>query len=227
MPLGLANDMFTSLQHLVGMLTVAVGTVLAVAFARMRTNREDLLKPRAAGAMEATRARDELRAMLSGIADAVTGQAPDGSLVYANDAALELLGYATLDELLAVPPAEIMARYEILDEHGGEFPVERLPGRRALMGEGQSEALIRFREIGTGEERWCAVKATPVVGEDGRLIMAINVMEDMTSHKRNEMAERFLSDCSRMLGSPWTWTSFFRAWPGWPCPRWPTGAPST
>jgi PAS domain S-box-containing protein len=200
-PLGLANDMFTSLQHLVGTLTVVVGSVLAVGFARLRTNREDLLSLERTARMEATRARDELRAMLSGIADAVTGQSPDGRLVYANDAALELLGYSTLDELLAAPPVEIMARYEILDENGDEFPLENLPGRRALMGEGQSEALIRFRELGTGEERWCAVKATPVEDEEGRLIMAINVMEDMTAHKRSEMGERFLSDCSRVLGS--------------------------
>ena len=200
-PLGLANGMFTSLQHVVGTITVAVGSVLAVALARLHTTRENLLRLEQTARMEATRARDELQAMLSGIADAVTGQAPDGRLVYANDAALELLGYATLDELLAVPPVEIMARYEILDESGAEFPLERLPGRRALKGEGQSEEIIRFRELGTGEERWCAVKATPVEDKDGRLIMAINVIEDMTSHKRSEMAERFLSDCSRMLGS--------------------------
>ena len=199
--LGLANDMLTSLQHLVGTLTVAVGSLLAVALARLRTHREDLLSLERTARMEATRARDELDAMLSGIADAVTGQAPDGSLIYANDAALELLGYSSLEELLAVPPAEIMARYEIFDEYGGEFPIERLPGRRALMGEGQSEAIIRFRELGTGEERWCAVKATPVTDQEGRLVMAINVIEDMTAHKRTELAERFLSECSRVLGS--------------------------
>ena len=147
-PLGLANDMFTSLQHLVGMLTVVVGSVLAVGLARLRTNREDLLSLERTARMEATRARDELRAMLSGIADAVTGQAPDGSLVYANDAALELLGYSTLDELLAVPPVDIMARYEILDENGDEFPLEtpaRPPGPHGRGAERGAHPLPRAR----------------------------------------------------------------------------------
>ena len=199
--LGLANGTFTSLDNLVGMLAVAVASALAVSLADLRSRREHLLRLERTARTEATRARDEMEAMLSGIADAVTGQAPDGSLIYANDAALELLGFQSLEELIAVPPAEIMARYEIYDEHGSEFPVERLPGRRALLGESQSEAIIRFRERGTGEERWCAVKSTRVEDRDGFLTMAINVIEDLTEHKRAELAEHFLSECSRVLGS--------------------------
>ena len=38
-------------------------------------------------------ARDELEAILAGVADAVTVQGPDGRLVYVNEAAVRLLGY--------------------------------------------------------------------------------------------------------------------------------------
>ena len=168
LPLGLTNHMFTSLQHVVGMITVAVGSVLAVALARLHTNREELLRLEQTARMEATRARDELQAMLSGIADAVTGQAPDGRLVYANDAALELLGFDPRDELLAVPPVEIMARYEILDgSPARSFRWSGLPGRRALMGEGAERGDHPLPRAWHGGGALVGVKATPVVDEGG------------------------------------------------------------
>ena len=39
--------------------------------------------------------RDQLQAILDGVADAVTAQAPDGRVVYANDAAAQQLGYGS------------------------------------------------------------------------------------------------------------------------------------
>ena len=46
-----------------------------------------------------------------------------------------------------------------------------------------------------------SVKSTPVHDDDGFLRMAINVIEDITAHKRSELAERFLSESSRLLAS--------------------------
>jgi PAS domain S-box-containing protein len=135
------------------------------------------------------------------VADAVTAQAPDGRLLFANEAAVELLGYETSEALLAVPREEIMGRFDVLTEAGEPFPLEQLPGRRALIdGEG-GEAVVRFRVRDSGEERWSAVKATPIHDRDGRVRMAINVIEDITDHKRAEFAQRFLSESSALLGS--------------------------
>ena len=52
---------------------------------------------------ELRRSRDELDFILAGVADGVTAQAPDGSLIYANDAAVATLGFDSNDELLATP----------------------------------------------------------------------------------------------------------------------------
>jgi PAS domain S-box-containing protein len=194
LPLGVASDEFGSLQHLVGVLSVALGGGLAVALSRLRARERRARR-------QATSARDELDAMLGGIADAVTGQAPDGSIVYANQAALDTLGFETREELESTPPAEILARFDLFTEAGEPFPPEDLPGRRAVSGEGEGEAIIRFRERATGEERWSVVKSTPVHDADGFLRMAINVIEDITAHKRSELAERFLSESSRLLAS--------------------------
>src|SRR5215213_5673496 len=194
LPLGIAGGEFGSLQHLVGVLSVALGAGLAVALSRLRARERRARR-------QATRARDELDAMLGGIADAVTGQAPDGSIIYANQAALDTLGFETREELESTPPGEVLARFDLFTEDGEPFPPEDLPGRRALSGEGEGEAIIRFRVRATGEERWSVVKSTAVHDPDGFLRMAINVIEDITSHKRSELAERFLSESSRLLAS--------------------------
>jgi PAS domain S-box-containing protein len=139
--------------------------------------------------------------MLRGVADAVTAQAPDGRLLFANDAAVALLGFDSSEALLNAPPSEIMARFEIFDESGRPFPVEELPGRRALAGEEVAEAIMRFRVRATGEERWSAVKATPIPNGGDEVSMAINVIEDITAHKRSELAQRFLARSSSVLSA--------------------------
>jgi PAS domain S-box-containing protein len=200
-PLGAASDAFGSLQHVIGVLAVAIVGAMSVALSRHRERREGLLEGEREAREEATRAKDEMEAMLSGIADAVTGQGPDGNLIYANDAALTTLGFESREELMATPPQEILARFDLYTEAGQPFPPEELPGRRALSGVDVAEAIIRFRVRATGEERWSVVKSTPVLDDDGFLRMAINVIEDITAHKRSELAERFLSESSRLLAS--------------------------
>jgi len=150
---------------------------------------------------ELRQSRDELDFILAGVADGVTAQAPDGSLIYANDAAVETLGYASVEELLAAPVGEIMGRFEIFDEDGAPFPPERLPGRIALTGTKPDDAVMRFRVKATGEERWSVVKATPILGDDRSVLMAINVFEDITEHKENELRARFLADAATVLAS--------------------------
>jgi PAS domain S-box-containing protein len=150
---------------------------------------------------ELRRSRDELDFILAGVADGVTAQAPDGSLIYANDAAVATLGYGTLDELLAAPVANIMSRFEMFAEDGGPFPVERLPGRLALAGQKPEDAVVRFITKSTGDERWSVVKATPILDADGAVLMAINVFEDITEHKESELRARFLADAATVLAS--------------------------
>ncbi|MFL5757314.1 MAG: PAS domain-containing protein, partial [Chloroflexota bacterium] len=47
--------------------------------------------------------RERLAAILDSVADGVTVQDPSGRIVYANDAALAMMGLATLDDLLTEP----------------------------------------------------------------------------------------------------------------------------
>src|SRR5436189_4943947 len=103
--------------------------------------------------------RDPFRAILQGVADGITVQAPDRRLVYANDAAARALGVDSAEELLRLPLAEVLRGFEVLAEDGSPFPLDQLPGTRALRGEERPEAVVRFRVRESAEERWALVKA--------------------------------------------------------------------
>jgi PAS domain S-box-containing protein len=159
---------------------------------------EDVTELRAAQLGERLVA-DDLRAIIEGIADSVTAQGPDGSLVYANEAAVRVLGFPSAEALLSAPLSEIMARWELLTPTGEPLSPMTLPGRRALMGEEPEPMVVRFRERGGRETRWSRIKAKPVREADGTVRLAINVIEDITELKQVEHAQRFLADASRVL----------------------------
>jgi PAS domain S-box-containing protein len=155
--------------------------------------------------------RDDLGAILEGVADAVTAQAPDGRLVYANRAAVRLLGLSSAKEILEAAPGAIRAAYEMLDEDGGRLEYEDLPGRRALRGEHPAPVTVRYRSRGTAADRWSRVQSTPVFGADGAVRLAINVIEDITELKRGELGQRFLAEASRVLADSLDYQGTLRA----------------
>src|SRR5918997_92131 len=146
-------------------------------------------------------AEEEIATILGGVADAVTAQAPDGTLVYANQAAVELIGYDSVEALLAAPLAEVAGRFEMLDEHLNPLRVEQLPGRRALAGEHPEPLIVRSRMADQRETRWTIVKSTPVLDAEGRVRLAINVIEDISELKRAEQGQRFLAEAGRVLAA--------------------------
>jgi PAS domain S-box-containing protein len=156
-------------------------------------------------------ARDDVTAILEGVADAVTAQAPDGKLVYANDAAVRLLGFGSAAQMLAAQPGTIRDSFEMLAEDGGPLAFEALPGRRALLGERPSPMTVRYRARGGTEDRWSRVQSTPVLADDGSVRLAINVIEDITELKRAEMSQRFLAEASRVLAGSLDYGETLRA----------------
>ena len=108
--------------------------------------------------------RDQLAVVLEGIDEGITVQDRQGQLVYANDLAAKLTGFENRVKLLDTPVSEIIQKFKILDEYGTALPIERLPGRRALLGEKNVSEIVRFRIVETGEEHWSILRASPVFG---------------------------------------------------------------
>src|SRR4051794_1581059 len=148
---------------------------------------------------ELRRSRDQLAAILDGVADGVTAQDASGRMVYANEAALALLGFPSVKAIQAVPIRYVLSRFDIFDEDGEPFPPDRLPGRQALMGQEPGEALVRFRRRDTGDERWSILKATPIRDPGGRVVLAINIYEDVTEHIERERSQRVLARVGEVL----------------------------
>jgi PAS domain S-box-containing protein len=154
------------------------------------------------------KSRSELEAILRQVADGITVQDATGSLVYANDAAASLIGFASAGELIGTPVKDVMQRFEMYDERGRPFPLERLPGRLALSGL-ESEAAIRYRIKGTNQERWSVVRASPIFDEHGEIKFAVNAFHDVTARKAAEERLRLLAEVSETIAQSFDYRETF------------------
>jgi PAS domain S-box-containing protein len=159
---------------------------LAVDNARLYEEARREIAEREWAQAELRSSRDELGIILEGVADGVTAQDPTGRVIYANEAAARMVGYPSGRAFVEAPLQETMESFEVLDEEGRPFPLENLPGRRALRGEEGAEEVLRFRVLATGEERWSVVKAVPLFDEGGRVRMAVNIFRDVTGQRQAE-----------------------------------------
>ena len=143
--------------------------------------------------------QEQLSVVLSRIAEGVTVQDREGRLIYANDLAVHWLGFENQEVLLRTPITTITAKYELFDEQGTPFPLERLPGRRALDGAGEVSETIHFRISATGEEHWLMVSASSVYTAYHQIEFVVNIIQDITDFKNGEQDLRFLAEVSDLL----------------------------
>jgi PAS domain S-box-containing protein len=143
-----------------------------------------------------------LEAILIGLAEAVTVIDREGRTVFANRAAVQLLGADSIEELTQAQPGEIMDRFVVLSEDGEELSLEDMPAHRLLRGEQPQPLLVRNIVKATGRERWLIARASPIFDPDtGLPLYSVNVFEDITDVKRTQIAENFLAEASRVLAS--------------------------
>jgi PAS domain S-box-containing protein len=147
------------------------------------------------------RAESQLEAILKNLSEAVTVQDASGELVYANQAAADIMGADTPEELLATPVAEIAARFWQFGEDGQPFPAEAYPGRIALRGERPEPVVLRQVDRATHEERWVRLAATPVVADGVSEPLAVTVTEDITDVVHIARRQRFLASSTKLLAS--------------------------
>jgi PAS domain S-box-containing protein len=158
---------------------VAIGALISILNAR-----------RLAATRALRSSRDQLAAILQGVADGITVQDASGALIYANDAAARISGYASGEEMARASVVDWQGKFVIMDERGDPLPFDRFPGRRALRGEQDPEITVRFRDVATGEERWSVVRATPIRDARGEVQFAVNIFRDITARIAAEAAIR-------------------------------------
>ena len=188
---------FSQDVYRVGFYTVFAG--LAVIAARTRQRATAMASANQALAVELRGTRAQLDGILGALAEAVTVHDERGATVYANPAAAKLLGYGSVDEVLASAPREVAERFAMTDEEGRRVPVEELPGRRLMAGDQVAPLLTRSLRH-DGEAFWLLTKATLYRDASGARL-AINVIEDVTETKDAELRERFLAEAGQLLAS--------------------------
>lgn len=145
-------------------------------------------------------AERQLVEALDGLVDAVTIHDENGTPTYVNQAAADFVG--------ANDPNELMARAgsfrELLDmrhEDGRPVLADELPGRRVFE-TGRAQALIvSTTHPETAAQRWSRIQATPLHDSDGTIAAAVNIVQDITAEKREQITQRFLANAAEILGS--------------------------
>jgi PAS domain S-box-containing protein len=141
-----------------------------------------------------------LRAVLESVGAAITVRGGDGRMLYANQAAADLLGVSDRDAILREAPGGIMELFDIYTEAGRRMSLEDLPVSQALAGNPAPRSIVVRNVVrATGVERWLINKARPVRDAAGVVVMVVNVFEDITGTKRAEIAQRLLAQASREM----------------------------
>ena len=96
--------------------------------------------------------------ILDALAEAVTIRDPHHHILYANRAALESMGFASLEDMQRHPPHSIFADYIVHDEHGEELTMDAIPSVRLLAGEQAEPLVMRTINRSTGELKLAAAQ---------------------------------------------------------------------
>jgi PAS domain S-box-containing protein len=155
---------------------------------------------------EVQQSRDQLDIILQEVADGIFVYAPDSRLLYANETAVRMTGYASLEELLATSPLEVTRRYELVDEQRQPFPLSQLTHVRVLAGEPEAQVIMGSRVAGTEQpEHWSLVISRPVRDERGAITMVVTITHDITERMLAEQRkDAFIGMASHELKTPVT-----------------------
>jgi len=135
------------------------------------------------------RADNQLIAVFDGLVDGVFLEDPKHGLLFANDAAAELTGFASGAELHQATLRAVTERFDFLDTQGRSVPLTTLSVVRdvqAPRGERTSDLLLEVRERATGRGRWWTIRAISL--PHWRTPAVATVFRDITTQRQADIA---------------------------------------
>lgn len=139
--------------------------------------------------------------LLDALAEAITIRTPSNEIVFANQAALALVGVESIDELQELTGESQLGNYEISDERGHPLTLDDLPSAQVAQRGPVAPQLVRGVNRDTGERHWWQLKSSPMEDVDGELIGVFTVIEELTALKAAETRTRVLAESGRTLVS--------------------------
>lgn len=127
-----------------------------------------------------------LEHVLHAVANGITIQDPLGNLVFVNVAAAQTMNCRTPQEAVAKGGLAIVKGFTFYDIKGNPVRVTDLPGRLTLTGVPEPEMVIAYTANGDSKIHWTSIKAMPIIDDTGKVILAVNVLQDITTLKENE-----------------------------------------
>jgi PAS domain S-box-containing protein len=138
------------------------------------------------------------------VGDGILVQDRMGKVIFANAAAAVLSGLSSGADLVNLEAADLLERFEMLDEAGNVVAPQGMPGRKVMVGPERNATArmrMRIRNRHTGRETWNVVRASAVPGEDGQPELVVILWHDVTSEHRREERERYLARATGALAS--------------------------
>lgn len=142
-----------------------------------------------------------LAEILDSLAEAVTIRDRDGEIAYANEAAMEHMGFASRGEMLRQGTHGIFGEYVVSDERGRPLTPSDIPSVRLLAGEPAEPMVMRTVRRSTGRVAWVLLKARLLRDQRGEPIAAVTIIEDVTAAKTAQLREGFLARATETLMS--------------------------
>lgn len=147
--------------------------------------------------------RDNLEIILKNIADGIVVQDGNGKVMYVNDAVVRAAGCSSMNTLLK--QKNLYQSLELKTQDGMKFKTQNLPNRRALAEGEDSEEIVNYRNMTTGEEKWSHIKARPIKNNKGKVVTVVTIINDITQRKELERKkDDFISIASHELKTPVT-----------------------
>ena len=138
---------------------------------------------------ERDRTATQLEAVLNSMSEGLIISDPEGNILAMNHAALALWGFESIDEVKR-HLSEFPKFMDVRELSGEVVPWEEWPMAWALRGETFTNRELRLRRGDDGEEFICSYCGGPVLDKNGRAILGVITIHDITARKQAEEALR-------------------------------------
>lgn len=140
----------------------------------------------------------QLRTIVENLTEGLVVSTLAGDLIHWNRAALDMHGFASLEECQRRLP-EFDQIFELSDTDGAPLPIEQWPLARILRGESLHDVEVRIRRRQGDWQRTFNYGGTLVRDATGEPLLAVVTLSDITQRKRREQDLRRLNRTLRAL----------------------------